>query len=176
MSIRARRSWFFARLANFIVPGSGLIAAGREWLGLLIALLFGSAAQIAIAGLFLAPAGLPAWLTNVATGAAIAIWSAAQVALWRRIRWVNSPQAHKQFDALHQESRDAIARGDLDTARAALAGALAIDDEDADALAELARLLQPSDPRAARKLWRRVAALHPDRVSAPETRTPPPPR
>jgi len=170
VTARPRRTWFLALLANFVVPGSGLILARREWLGLLTALLFGLAAQVAIAGTFLAPAGLPHWLTRVAAAGAAAVWLAAQIALGWRIRWINSPAARSQFDALHQESRDALARGDTKTARAALAGALAIDDEDLDASVELARLLAQTEPRAARRLWRRVAALDSDQRFADETR------
>ena len=176
MNTRTRRSWLLARLANLVIPGAGLILARREWLGLLTSLLFGLAAQVALAGSFLAPGALPLWLTRVAVAGTAAVWSAAQFALWRRIRWITSPEAHAQFDALFQESREALARGDLQTARAALVGALEIDDEDLDANAALARQIGATERRAARKLWRRVAALDADHRFAHETNPSPPRR
>ncbi len=159
MTTYSGRRSVFARLANLLIPGSGLILARREWSGLLLALLYGLFAQAALAGHFLAPAGIPRWLTIAATIAAALVWIAAQIVLARRIRWLKSPEARSQFDALVNESREAAARNDLETARASLAGALDIDDEHLDANAEFARLLMRMNPRAARKIWRRVAAL-----------------
>lgn len=168
MSTHPGRHFTLARFANLLVPGAGLILARREWLGLLLALLFGLCAQAAIAGHFLAPAGIPRWFTIAATVAAVLVWIAAQAVLARRIRWLKSPDARSQFDALLNESRDALARDDVDTARAALAGALEIDDEHLDANADLARLTSRTNPRAAARFWRRVAALDKNRRYATE--------
>jgi hypothetical protein len=85
-SIRSGRSRLAAILLNVIVPGCGLIVAGREWQGVLLALLFGLCAHAALAGALFAPVAVPAAITWSAAGAASLIWLAAQMVLLRRLR------------------------------------------------------------------------------------------
>ena len=64
--------------ANLVVPGTGLIARRREWLGAALALLFGVCGHAAILGTWVAPKQWPAWITTAAWVLAGSVWAAAQ--------------------------------------------------------------------------------------------------
>ena len=68
-------------LLNLIIPGSGLILHGREWLGFLLALMFGICANISIAGFIIAPSAFPRWIVWLAVVFSISFWTAAQLFL-----------------------------------------------------------------------------------------------
>jgi hypothetical protein len=72
-------------LLNLIVPGTGLILARREWLGFLLAVIFGICGNVALAGGFIAPAAIPPWLTGVAAVLTLLAWVVAQVLLRRHL-------------------------------------------------------------------------------------------
>jgi len=75
---RRRSVWL-----NLLLPGCGLIHAGRDRAGVAYAAAFVASAQIALLGWLVAPAAIPLRLTLAAGAAAIVIYSAAQRALWR---------------------------------------------------------------------------------------------
>lgn len=80
---RARYSlipWLF----NFLLPGTGLILVRREWLGFLLALVFGICGNVALAGWFIAPAAVPIWLTRIAGAMTVLAWLASQMLLKRQ--------------------------------------------------------------------------------------------
>jgi len=68
-------------LLNLLVPGSGLIAAGRRWLGLSLAALFGLCAHVVVAGFLIAPLAWPRGYTWAAALLAAAAWGTAQYLL-----------------------------------------------------------------------------------------------
>ena len=70
-------------LLNVILPGAGLILARREWLGFLLAIVFGICGNVALAGWLIAPAAIPPWLAGLATIMALLSWIVAQVMLRR---------------------------------------------------------------------------------------------
>lgn len=73
-------------LLNILIPGTGLIMREREWLGFLLALLFGACANVAIAGRLIAPDAIPPWLTIIAMIMGGFAWILAQALLWRQCR------------------------------------------------------------------------------------------
>lgn len=73
-------------LLNILIPGTGLIIHEREWLGFLLALLFGACVNVAIAGRLIAPAAIPTWLTIIAMVLGGFAWVLAQALLWRQCR------------------------------------------------------------------------------------------
>ncbi|MFO0972450.1 MAG: hypothetical protein U1A27_03290 [Phycisphaerae bacterium] len=75
-------SWRVSVSLNLLLPGSGLILARRERAGVALALLFGSAGQVAVAGWGLAPQTLGATWTWIATIVAGGAWLLAQALLW----------------------------------------------------------------------------------------------
>ena len=73
-----------ALMLNVLIPGAGLILRGRHWLGLALAMLFGLAANTAIAGWLVAPVAIPRFYTWTATILAAITWVLAQGLLPRR--------------------------------------------------------------------------------------------
>ena len=68
---------------NLMLPGAGLILARREWLGFLLAIVFGICGNVALAGWFIAPVAIPPWLTGVATVMTLLAWTVSQILLKR---------------------------------------------------------------------------------------------
>lgn len=79
-----------AWLLNLILPGAGLILARREWLGFLLAIVFGICGNVALAGWFIAPMAFPSWLTGIATVMTVLAWAVAQVLLRRHLSQPNA--------------------------------------------------------------------------------------
>jgi len=74
-------------LINLLIPGTGLILLGREWLGALLAVVFGICGQIALAGWLIAPAAVPRGLVVVAVIVAGLTWIASQ-AMYQRLWFI----------------------------------------------------------------------------------------
>jgi hypothetical protein len=79
-------------LLNLFLPGTGLILARREWLGFLLAIVFGICGNVALAGWFVAPAAIPPWLAGIATVLAFLFWTLAQIMLRRHFAQPASPE------------------------------------------------------------------------------------
>lgn len=146
------------RLINLFIPGAGLILRRREWVGFLLALLFGLATNAAIAGYLIAPEAIPFWLSTVATVIAVLTWVLSQVLLQRQDTLLT-----QQFEALAsllELSRSAMDRGDFESAGQSLSNAMEIDDEHVEANVLLARYcVHIGDREQARKVWHRVRKL-----------------
>ncbi|HKQ49616.1 MAG TPA: hypothetical protein VJZ71_16205 [Phycisphaerae bacterium] len=84
-------------LLNVILPGTGLILARREWLGFLLAIVFGICGNVALAGWFIAPAAMPPWLAAIATVLALLSWAAAQIMLRRHFSRPKGPPSDADF-------------------------------------------------------------------------------
>ena len=78
-------------LINLLIPGSGLILLGREWLGASLAFVFGICGHIALAGWLIAPAAVPRGWIALAVVLASLSWIAAQV-LHRRAIAAGGPR------------------------------------------------------------------------------------
>lgn len=70
---------------NVVVPGSGLILAGRPWTGFALAVWFSFALEVALCGFLIAPASLPRELSLIAAGLAAIAWLVAQRVMYLRI-------------------------------------------------------------------------------------------
>lgn len=150
----------FATALNLLLPGSGLILARREWLGLTQAILFTTFSQVSIFGLWIAPAAIPGWALVGSVVAATATWCVAQWLLRRRLRVLSDPTISSQISTCHQLADAAIREGRLDDARGALNVALTVDDECLETNVRLARLhLLMGQFEHARKAWRLVEQL-----------------
>jgi hypothetical protein len=148
-----RRFWL-AILMNLLVPGTGLIALGRVWLGLAVALWFGLGAEVAICGSVLAPMSLPRWVTLTGGGLALAAWLAGQGLLIGRIRLLRDPNLPAELQALRDLAEKALARGEFAAAQSPLRVALSIDDADVPTRVLWARLLTQTGRTArARRAW-----------------------
>lgn len=112
---------------NIFLPGTGLIIRRREWLGFAISLLFAIGGNVALAGLLIAPATIPYWLTLLAIGLCILTWVLSQVMFIRQRRLLER-QAHA-VAALLQEARSYVSAGQLEDACLAVENGVAIDNE-----------------------------------------------
>lgn len=146
-----------AFVLNILVPGAGLIVRRREWLGLALALLFGVATNVALAGWLVAPAAIPGRYAWGASGLAVLSWAAAQVLLARQSRSLVH-QAHA-VEAILRRAADCRQSGDVSAAREALDSAVDLDPEHLAAHVERARFLTESSDIDAPAAWRRVARL-----------------
>lgn len=145
---------------NVLVPGTGLMALGRPWLGLALAIWFGLGSEIALIGLLLAPASIPTGLVVVAAGLAVIAWLIAQGLLVSRIRFLRDPNLAEELAGLQRLAETALARGDHRAARSALAVALAIDDSEIHTRVLWAKLMEAMGKASrARQAWRDVARL-----------------
>lgn len=147
-------------LLNVLVPGSGLVALGRAWRGLLLALLFTLTLEAGLVGVLIAPATMPASVTWAGLGCAAAAWLLAQAMLASRIRYLRSPELPRELAILRRLARRAMGRGDYPGARAALAVALSLDDSDPETCVQRARLLDlTASPARARRAWLAAARI-----------------
>lgn len=145
-------------IANVIIPGAGLIIRRREWLGLLLALLFSICANVAVAGFLIAPESMPAWAPWTAATLTALTWTFAQFLCAWQARSMR--EAARRIAALLETSRGAISLGDMDAARKAILSAASIDEEDVELNVLWAQVSQRSgDLHEARYRWRRVIQL-----------------
>ncbi|UCG32113.1 MAG: hypothetical protein JSU68_10650 [Phycisphaerales bacterium] len=149
-----------AIVLNLFVPGTGLILARREWLGIALAALFGVLVQLGLWGCLIEPARVPTWLVATCLAGSALVWLAAQYLLRQRLVLMRNPDVQEELTRLRDQAADHLANGGYKDAWATLQVALAIDDEDLDSnvlVAELLAALGRVDE--ARKAWRRVAQL-----------------
>lgn len=145
---------------NLLIPGAGLVPIRREWLGLALALLFAVCMNIWIAGLWIAPLAVPQWLSFLALGLGIAGWMAAQTLFLHLARRHDAIQ--KEIDSLLAQAKRDASENDLDSARAVLEAASALDGERPDVISAEADLADASGlPDEARRLRRRILSIAP---------------
>lgn len=156
---------------SVLVPGSGLVALGRPWLGLLLALGFLLAMETGLVGLLIAPAVVPAAIAWVGLAAGGLIWIVAQVLQIARIRVLTSTELPRELAILRRLARRAMDRGDHAGARAALAIAMSLDDSDPETHIQRARLLDATaSPARARRAWLAAERFDSDGRHSPEIR------
>lgn len=152
-----------AIILNLLVPGAGLILLRREWLGLVLALLFDLCAQIGLWGWWLVPAMIPRWLTGSAWVAVGLVWLGAQYVLVLRLRRAFGPGVDREVERLCQAAAEAMEAGDYRQAEEVLLVALTLNDESPCVNLQWAALMTVLGRfRQARKGWTRVAYLSPD--------------
>ncbi|MCK4658632.1 MAG: tetratricopeptide repeat protein [Phycisphaerae bacterium] len=145
---------------NVLVPGGGLILLRREWLGLVLALLFCLCVQIGLWGMFIVPASIPGWVTSSALFGAVLVWICAQYTLVLRLRQAFGPGIERQIVHLCELAKRAVASGDYARAEEFLEVALTLNDEDPHVntlWAQLMTALGRFD--RARPAWVRVVQL-----------------
>ena len=163
--IRAR----WALGLNLIAPGVGSVVLRREWLGLALALLFALLGQVALWGLWITPATAPYALSVAAGVGAGVVWAGAQWLAWSHARKMPDVSALGELDRLRSQADEALAEQRLEEARNLLQIALAINDEDPELHARWGRLMGlTGHRRAARKAWRTVLKLNPNKVQRDE--------
>ena len=149
-----------AIVLNLFVPGTGLILARREWLGVALAALFGVLVQLGLWGCLIEPARVPIWLAGACLAGGALVWLAAQYLLRRRLVLMRNPGVQEELARLRDQAAGHMANGGYKEAWAAVQVALAIDDEDLDSNVQTAELLAALGRISeARKAWRRVAQL-----------------
>jgi hypothetical protein len=152
-----------AWLLNLLLPGTGLILRRREWLGFLVAVVFGLLGNLALAGLLIAPEALPGWLIRSALGGAGLVWISAQAMLWRQ--GVLAAARARGLELILQQARAALAAHDAEGARLCLESGLALDDESVEVHVLWARLFTiEGDDSGRQRAWRRVLELDLRRV------------
>ncbi len=145
-------------LLNVIFPGAGLIIRRREWLGLSLAVVFAICGNVAMAALLIAPMAIPRWLTIPAISLGAASWMLAQYLCHRQGR-ILSRTARGVADLLSRAST-AMDESDWTGAHQALQSGLALDDENVEVHARMARLYERLGEHAAKRAeWRRVVSL-----------------
>lgn len=161
----AQVSW----LINLIIPGAGLIRSRREWLGASLGLFFGACGNLAVAGAFIAPAAIPAWLTWLSASLAALAWFLSQVLLVRQRAFQR--QCDENLRDLLRETKTALDGGDVTAALANLKRAAHLDAENVEMHVLWARLYtHEGDREGARRMWQRVLKYDRRRVHEQEAR------
>jgi hypothetical protein len=156
---------------NALVPGTGLIALGRVWLGIALAAWFALGAEVAACGVLIAPASIPRWIAWAAGLLAGAAWLVGQSLLMSHVRTLRDPSLPADLKALRDLAEQALARGDLAAARLSLRVALSVDDSDVATRVLWARLLSKKGSRAkARRAWLEAQELDNQEAFATEIR------
>jgi hypothetical protein len=158
-------------LMNLLVPGSGLMALGRPWLGLALAVWYAMSAEALIAAKLIAPGSLPAWTAAVGGGLAALAWIIAQGLLGERIRFLMDVHLPTELAMVRKMAEDALQRADYRAARSALRVALTMDDSDVMTRILWARLMSVRATRfRARRAWIEAARLDQRREFTTEIR------
>jgi len=151
---------FIAPWINLLVPGAGLILLRREWLGLVLAVLFCLCAQIGLWGLFIVPASVPGWITGSALAGAGLTWIGAQYTLVIRLRRAFGPGIAREILHLCESAEEAIAAAAYDRAEELLLVALTLNDEDPRVNTLWAQLMTALGRfHHARRAWKRVVQV-----------------
>ena len=149
-----------AFLCNIVVPGAGLIALRREWLGFALALLFCLTIQVAVVGSLLTPASVPPWGRWSAGTAALAVWCWSQWLFRRQLSIATGETPERELRLLCRRAAEAVDAERLEEAGDLLRAALTLNDEDVEVNVCWARLQMRMRRRPeARRAWRRVLQL-----------------
>ncbi len=145
---------------NCIVPGTGLIALGRTWLGVALAIWFGLGAEAAACGALIAPASLPTAVTVIGALFAAGAWVLGQGLLLSRIRLLRDPNLRDELAILRRMAEQSLLAGDYRTARSVLLAARSLDDSEVATCILWARLITLTGKRSrARRAWLQAARL-----------------
>lgn len=147
-------SWFF----NLIVPGAGLIFHRREWLGFVLSILFGVFANVALAGRFIVPEALPAWVVQLSIILVALTWLCAQIMLGVHV--VQLRRRREVLAAILEQARQALEAGNVSAAQSSLEDGFLVDDEIIELHVLWARLCAMQGNRPGQEeAWKRVLQL-----------------
>lgn len=150
---------------NLLVPGGGLILAGRLWLGVAVGLLFALAANLAVLAALVVPDDVPGWLRIGLLAGSGAIYVLAQWLLAQRLRGQQRSAAVAARRHALAAAVAALERGDPERALAALEPLRSAAERDLLVAYRWAQVLTAArDVPAARAAWQRVAALDRHRI------------
>ncbi len=151
-----------ASLINFLLPGVGLVLAGRLALGVVLGLTFTVGVCVALAGAFLMPDDLDRRFTLLTAGAGAGVYVAAQHQMQAtrreaRRRTIERKRRERLHAALSQ-----LKAGDAGQARATLAALMGDHPHDLlIAYRHAQACLASGDAPAAQQAWDRVRRLDP---------------
>jgi hypothetical protein len=150
---------------NLLVPGGGLVLAGRLWLGLVVGLLFTLAANLAVLSALVVPDDVPGWLRIGFLTLSGTIYVLAQWLLAQRLRGGRRSALEAARRRALAAAVAALERGEAERAVAALAPLRGLADGDLVVAYRWAQVLTAArDVPAARAAWERVAALDRHRI------------
>jgi hypothetical protein len=153
------RKWS-AIMLNLIAPGTGLILLRREWLGVLLALVFTMLCLVGLWGWLLIPLVIPTWLMVSTLAGAGLLWLWSQGLLYRRLRVIAMPGIESELRDLCRRAADAVDRQDFQSAEQILVVARSLNDEDVEVNVHWAELMTRLGRfRQARRTWHRVLRL-----------------
>jgi tetratricopeptide (TPR) repeat protein len=152
-----RRLWI---IALSVWPGVPQVWSGQEVLGLILAVLFAVALNLAVVARFIwTEAFAPGW-PNFFFALAVGQWLASfGYTLWWI--WLCHPERHRaEIDRLYREAQESYLQGRWNETRRRLERILAMDDTDADALMQLGTLfVRIEQPALARRAFRQCLEL-----------------
>ncbi len=149
-----------AMFLNAVVPGAGLIVLRREWLGLVVSVLFAVFSLIFIFSRWITPADIPTWAAYSALVGLILVWAGSMAVVVLRARFVGDPELVAEIEQLRKQASTAIESGDFTEAKRELLVALSLDDENAETWMVWSELMKrQGNARAARAGWKRVIRL-----------------
>lgn len=128
-------------LLNLVIPGAGLVALRREWLGLSVAVWFSVALNSAVLGMWVLPSEMPMWF--VLGGGTLAMVAHFLSQMWfvRQANLILSPQLEEDLTELCDRCRAAIDDQDFRTANRLLDMARRLNDEHPEAAVLRSKLL-----------------------------------
>jgi len=152
-----RRSWIGVLT---IWPGLAQIWTGQEVLGLMLAALFSATLNLAIVARFIWTDAFPAGWRDLLGIIALLTWvSSLAYTLWWI--WLCHPERHRlEIERLYRDALEAYLQGRWNDARRRLERILTMDENDADALLQLATLyVRMEQPTQARRAFRQCLEL-----------------
>lgn len=159
------RTHLAAWVWNLVVPGGGLILAGRLWLGVAVGLLFALTANLAVVTTLVVPDDVPGWLRIAFLTLSGAIYVAAQWLLAQTLRGHERCAAEAERRRILAAAVACLERGEPERALTALEPLRALAERDLVVAYRWAQVLTAArDVPAARAAWERVAALDRHRI------------
>lgn len=154
-----------SRWLNLLLPGGGLILAGRLWTGAAVALLFAAFANLALAAALIVPDDVPPWQGGLAIGLAGGVYVGAQVRLALALRQDRRNEAAARRRAVLAEVRELMGRGEHRRALEALSALEHLAQTDLLVAYRRAQALSKLDDReAAAKAWARLREMDRHRI------------
>lgn len=150
---------------NLLIPGGGLILAGRVVAGLMVGILFVMAAALAIEGNLIAPHGTSRFGAMLTIGLAIGLYLSAQIRMRRAAREARSASSLERRRTTMIAARQAMASGEYPQARELLLQMQRENPADLHVAYRLAQIASKTEPpEAAREAWRRLRLLDKHRI------------
>lgn len=139
-------------ILNLLVPGAGLVLAGRLVIGIVAGLAWGLSAGVAIITALVHPATGSQALSVLTAATPLVVYAAAQVALVLHFRARGRSAVASDRDARFRDALVAYVQGRLDESETVCRELLRADPDDVEATLELASIARRrKDVRAARR-------------------------